>query len=615
MSVQAIEKVFVDADDEIIFVVEKILKAPTNKVIVVIPASSTIESSAISMKLLSRQIVDSNKNIVVVSDNPVAKNLAAKAHLVVRDKVSMVDRGAWEESAKLKVELLEHKNNLKEELLNARKPEVIEEEPKIEEPEVETTEKATEVNDLPDEEELFAEKPRLDGKEMEIAGIAIIAGGDIVAHQNAAIASATPLVNPEIPDETEVETPPAEKSKVVPEPKPEKSEVAERRVKQNEPKGRFDKKKLKKYGIIGGIILLLSFGAFVALSLFVLPSVVIDVNFNQSEGEFNKTVTVSTKATAVDPENLIVPGTQITLEETTSGDGTATGKKETGEFAQGVIDIRNKSTESAVNLASGQVVTDISSNKQYTITKNISIPADEYERDVPIKAKEFGEDYNIEDEQSTFKVQGFTTEQLVGFGFRDITGGTTEEIVIVTEEDVAKVKSELDKTMKANLTNNLNNQVGQGEVLLEGSEVFEQVSFNQSVKTGEEAESFTAELRMKVTATKVSETDVEELSAEIIKDSEKASEEAEIMVGDFEIRNVKVSNGTTTFQLSATGEVNENLDMEEQKNVIGGMSISDAETYLESLDQINEVIITYSPSYIPESLRKIPSNPAKIQFE
>lgn len=623
MTAQAIDKIFVDPDDEIIFVVEKILKTPSAKVVMVIPAGSSIESSAISMKLLSRQIVDSSKNIVLVSDNPVAKSLARKAHLVVRDKVSMVDKSSWDEAAKLKAELLDHKNNLKHDLLSARKPEEIEAE-QIEEPEVEKAPepKVEKTVNLPDEEELFGEKPRLEGKQMEIAGIAILAGGDIKAAKASDLVSASPVVANTAPKEEMIEeseeivekSEDAEENEAEAE-QVEKSDIDERRKKQTAKSSKFDKRKTGKIIGIVAVAILLLIGGFYAFSFFVLANVKIDVNFNQSEGEFNKTVTVSTKATSVDSDNSVIPGSEITLEESSSGDAEATGAKETGEFGQGLIDIYNKDKESAVNLAKGQIVTDISSNKQYTITSNVVIPKDFTKRDVPIKAKEFGKDYNIEGEVTSYTIQGFTTDQMIAYGFRGVSGGTTEEITVVTAEDAAKLKAELEKSVKANLTNNLKNQVGQGEVLLEGSEKFEEVSYKQSVKTDEEAENFSAELKMKVTATKVSESDIEALSAEIIKDSEKASDGAEITVADFTIKNVKVDGSNVAFQLSATGEVNENLDLEEQKSIISGKSIPEAETYLESLDQIDEVTITYSPSYIPESMRKIPSNPSKIEFE
>lgn len=633
---QTIEKIFVEPDDEIIFVVEKILRAPTSRVILVIPASSSVVSSVISLKLLSRQLLDSSKLMVMVTDNPTGKKLASKANLVVKEKISMVDKFAWEEALSIKKELQEHKTGIKNELLASRIPEKVSQEdidkeldPTQPEEVVLDKNQNSEENqiELEDQEEIdptplpdiFGEKPRLKPKMVEIEGIAIASGGDInelIEEDNSRdTEKKEPLENPEKsyikPEKrTFVDTSNQEKEE-------DSSNVIDRRLQNTGPKK--GKKKFKKILAILGIIFLIAlsiFGGVFAYSYWNLSKVDIAVTFNQSEGSINETITVSTSAKDIDGNNLIIPGYEVSVEESSSGDGTPTGKKQTGEFARGVIDIRNKSTESAVNLSAGQVLVDISTNLQYELTENVAIPVDQYQRDVPIKAKEFGEQYNIKDGRSrTFKFGGFTTEQLIGYGHRDITGGTTEDIVVVTAEDVQKARTTLETAIKGTLSTNLQKEIGKGEKLLEGSERYEEVSFTQSVPTGEEAESFSIDLRMKVTATKLQESDIRSLAEFIIKKSEGATAEAEVKVDDFSIKNIKVDGSKVSFNLSAQGEVNESLKFEELKSNIAGKSLSEAKEYLENLEQIDKVTIVYQPSFIPESWRKIPNDLNRIRFK
>lgn len=620
---QTIEKIFVDADDEIIFVVEKILRAATDRVILVIPASSGVVSSVISLKLLSRQLLDSNKLLILVTDNPTGKRLAAKSNLVVRDKISLVDKMAWDEALAIKKELREHKAGIKQELLSARVPEELEEkvaeevvlEQPAEEVKVEEQVEAKPEPEVPTEKELFGEKPRLKPKIVNVGGIPIVSGGDI---------SDLGVVEPVEASKEDLPQPIVERIEKQPEPektedkKLEEKELPATVARRLKDKGLKPRRRLKKILLIIllilGIFLLLAGGVF-AYSYKSMASVDIDVSFNQSEGTINETITVSTTAKSIDSENLIIPGYEVSLEESSSGDGEATGKKETGEYAQGLIDIRNKSTESAVNLSKGQIMIDISTNLQYELVNNVTIAVDQYQRDIPVRAKNYGEEYNISNDQTTFRAEGFTTDQLIGFGFRGMTGGKTEEITVVTAEDIDKVKKSLEAAIKGNLTTNLKSQVGKGEVLLENSGRYEEVSFTQSVPTNEEAENFSADLKLKVTAVKVREDDVKVLAAEIIKKSERATNEAEVTVDDFEIKNIKVDGTKVTFDLSAQGEVNENLKLEEQKSQIAGKSLAEAEAYLESLDQIDQVTITYSPDFIPQNLRKIPTNSEKIKFK
>ena len=619
---QTIEKIFVEPDDEIIFVVEKILKATTPRVILVIPASSAVVSSIISLKLLSRQLLDSSKLLIMVTDNPIGKKLAEKANLVVRDKISKVDKLAWDEALSIKNAMLEHKTGIKNDLLSSRVPEKIEDEPEL--PKVTKKSSELESPEVVDEVEEKVEETtpavpdltqnRLGPKMVEVGGIPIMSGGDIAS---GSVANASPVLASERKNEQPIDKEQSTESpkQVLEDKVPElKSEMAKRRI---SPTGKLpDKKKLKKMLLIAGIALLvlLVMGAiFFVMAYRSFSRVEIDLDFSQADSEVSEVITVSNVARNADPVNLVVPGSEVVLEDSSSGDGVATGKKETGEFAKGVIDIRNKSTESAVNLGKGQVVIDISTNLQYELSDSISIPVDQYQRDIPVVAKNFGSQYNTD--QTTFRFEGFTTDQLIGFGFRGIKGGTSEEVTIVTAEDVEKVKRSLETGVKGNLETKLRSEIRRGEVLLDGSQKFEEISLVQTVETGAEGQNFSVDLKMKVTALKMNEDDIKELAEEIIKKNEDATDEAEIKVGDFEVKNIKIEGEKVTFELSAKGEVNENLKLEDLKTEISGKNISDAEKYIKDLEQVSEVKITYKPTYIPERIRKIPSNPNRIMFK
>lgn len=622
---QTIDKVFVEPDDEIIFIVEKILQVATARVILVIPASSNVVSSAISLKLLSRQLLNSEKLLVLVTDNPVGKKLANKASIVVRDKISRVDKLAWDEALSIKKELQEYKDNIKKELLETRVPEKLTEKEAFQSfSQVQHEEKsilnnieeiAQEVDSNKDiaVQEVFSEKPRLKPRLIEVGGIPIVSGGDINELLDESSDQGTYAEQEEISDEQErvVERDIQNSQK-----NDEGSQIFNRRL--NKENDIHKKKRLKKLFIVMGITLvalsLLIGGAF-AYSYLQMSKVEINVSFKQIEGNVSETITVSTLAREVDGDNLVIPGYEFSEEEATSGDGKASGTKEVGEFSRGVIDIRNKSTESAINLSTGQIIVDISTNLQYELTQNVAIPIDQYQRDVPIKAKEFGKKYNIIDQQSTFKFEGFTTEQVIGFGFRDITGGTNEEISIVSEEDISKLKADLETAIKGNLKTALQSSIGKGEKLLEGSERFEEISFTQSIPPGEKGENFSIDLKMKVVAIKLREKDLESLSELIIKKSEKATDHAKVKIGDFKIGNTKVDGSKITFELSANGELNQNLDLNTIKSKISGMTLTEAKNYLEGLEEVEKATVKYSPNFIPESLRKVPKDENRIIFD
>src|SRR5689334_941816 len=113
-------KVFVEPDEEIVFTVEKLLNAETNRIILVVPHNAALVSSAVSLKILTRQMLKTSKLVVMVTDNKFGQKLAEKAGIVVTTKISEVDKDVWLKAKELKERLASERDRLKSELLGAR---------------------------------------------------------------------------------------------------------------------------------------------------------------------------------------------------------------------------------------------------------------------------------------------------------------------------------------------------------------------------------------------------------------------------------------------------------------------------------------------------------------
>ncbi len=116
MGVVSAEKLFIDPKEEITFIVEKIKSLNNQKVILVVPQNSHLLSSNVSINILSRQLLDEDKLVTVVTEDEYGKTISDRAGFVTVEKVSEVSGESWVQAGKnkndLKNHILERKNNL-----------------------------------------------------------------------------------------------------------------------------------------------------------------------------------------------------------------------------------------------------------------------------------------------------------------------------------------------------------------------------------------------------------------------------------------------------------------------------------------------------------------------
>ena len=89
-------KIFLDLDDEIPFIVEKILNAKTERVILVIPEKAQVISSLSSIRLLKTSLARHEKLVIIACMDRFGKILATNAGFLVKNKVGEIDNSLWD---------------------------------------------------------------------------------------------------------------------------------------------------------------------------------------------------------------------------------------------------------------------------------------------------------------------------------------------------------------------------------------------------------------------------------------------------------------------------------------------------------------------------------------
>src|SRR5258708_5021077 len=107
MSIVSSEKIFVDPNDEIIFIVERILNSDKERVILVVPQNSILLSSYVSINILLRKFVKSKKVGILVTEDEYGKTMAEKIGFIVVAKVSQINSELWDIAKSKKVKIAE----------------------------------------------------------------------------------------------------------------------------------------------------------------------------------------------------------------------------------------------------------------------------------------------------------------------------------------------------------------------------------------------------------------------------------------------------------------------------------------------------------------------------
>jgi hypothetical protein len=623
-------KIFIEPDEEIVFIVEKVLNAPTNRLILIVPNTAALISSGVSLKILSREILKTDKFIVLVTDNEVAVSLGYKAHLIVKKKISEVNKTIWQEVKEAKEQQQSELDKVKKELLDARVEDEQDELKEIRQEKVKAVvAEEPEPQPVPEAEVFPAVRPRLKPRVVDLSGIKIFAGGDIIENQE--LLELERGRNSDLP---ELDLTSAEEQPLNVKDNNDMVKKSPGLIGQDFTKQLNDKKDLYRPAIkkgrpnfftkifdslkkffsrfsMGKILLgfFVAMAVFFGISYFFLTSVNITVELQQNSLPTMKTVTAKTDTTTFDYANLVMPAVVITKDGTTSSDADTTGTGSTGEYAQGQLLLFNTSDKN-IAIKVGQVFSYNYGTTQlkYTSLVDATLPG------VPpktvtlnIKAASFGENYNITDTLKSFLTEGHP--EITAQNVTAVTGGTTVPTKVVSKDDIDTLKASMVETLKTELLTNLKAPLSDDDVLLEGSEKYTEVSFTTSLKVGDVGDKFTADLKMSISGMKITKTDVKTLLAQVIKNDNGF---AKVDIGNPVIENIKIADKSATFDVRANTTASADLNLDEIRNNIKGKTVTDAKTLIKQYPGVADVIIRFSPPFIPQAIQKIPTDDSKI---
>jgi hypothetical protein len=556
------DTIYLDNDDEITSVVDKMKGSDFSSIDLVIPKEALVLKSVVNLKLLKKQAESLGKEIAIVTQDKVGKKLATQIGIPVIDKPGDEPK---------EVRMAEGDEPLKAAAVGAAGVAAAATAAELSDADIEIKEDAKAVE--PAEES--------DGIEFKENASPIEPTAEVVGAKAAATDA------PKVGDGDAA--------------KP--------------PKGKKKRFTWKFWAILGG------FGAlalFVAAYIFI-PLAHIDVTLATEKKSVDFSFTVDKKYTSVDTTAETMPGQIITVEASKNQEFTATGKKDAGTKATGTVTITDNAYNSDPTTTALVAGTRLVSTAGLVFKTNTNVTVPGFKTvngakqpgtaSVSVTADAPGEKYNL-GAGNTFSIPGLTgtpSAAVIGGGNgAAFSGGSTRQITYVTQTDVNTAKEEMAKTVETELVAEANKKAGTDVRLLDKAYKITQISATAAPDVSGEGEKFTLTVKAKIDAIVFKEEDLTKLATAVLGDQIGSGKEivdktsltsaAEFVEGDFE-------KGTMKVKVSGEAFVATKLDQNKIKVEIAGVPNAKAIEYLKGIDGVTDAVIT---KQFPTFLKRIP---------
>jgi len=343
---------------------------------------------------------------------------------------------------------------------------------------------------------------------------------------------------------------------------------------------------------------------------------------------FEQDIEVNIAQSSSDIQNKIIPGRFFEKEETKKGTFKTTGREITGAKSEGIIRVYNSTNPvREITLRASTRFLSSDGGKIFHCPDKIYLPAAQIVngkvipsyKDVRVVAQEEGDDYNIS--PSRFSVPGLVGNSLYYSVWAEseeaITGGSKNEIEVVSREDIDLSKEGLRGDLLDLVKESMKNDLPEGFSLNEDSLLVEEFESSCSEDVGENVSEINCEGRIKVKGLAFIFSDVKEIAVNYIRGN--ISEEE-----DFNIENLKIEFFSKNL-LSSSGKVvlNAKINFDLYKkipvesialNIRGLLEKEIRDFILENYSQVKEANLSFKPFWVRKAPKDIKKIKVKLTF-
>jgi hypothetical protein len=574
-SVAGKETIYVDVDDEITAIIDKVDVAKGKVVALVLPKRCPVLQSVVNMKLLKRTADNGGKNLVLITSEAGLMPLAGATGLYVastpisKPAIPHVPGPAAADDG----ETLEEPLHVVDGNVPGADVEGEDFNPKT------ATDKSV--------GELAA-----GGKKSSLAPLAEDETIDMAAEDEAE-AAATPVAKPEKPKK--------DKKLHVP---------------------NFDS--FRKRIALGALALILLIAAAL-FALVVLPKATITIATDSSTIPTNLTLNLDTTATKLDPTNDIVPATSQSQQKTATQTVPATGQQNNGQKASGQVTIQLKDCNtSTVTVPTGS---GISSGSQTYITQsdvtlnsvtvghqcNPTAFQNLWSATVNVIALKGGASYNIPNGSSfTLPSSIAGASDTAAKASSDIAGGTDNITTIVQQSDIdsatSKIAASDSTSIRQQLESNLESKGLQpvAATFLAGAP-----QVTTSAKAGDQVSNVTVTSVTTYSMLGVQRSDLQTLVRSNVNSQLDKGKQVILDDGVANAQFAEANPGTSTsatVAMTVKSQAGPQLDVTSLKQQLAGKRSADVASYVQQTPGVTNVTVKYSPFWVDT----VPSKANKV---
>jgi hypothetical protein len=376
----------------------------------------------------------------------------------------------------------------------------------------------------------------------------------------------------------------------------------------------FNKFRKRLFLIIGGVVLLTG---FLVWAFIFAPSAKIIVTARTTDSQLSTKITLGDSLTT-DLKNGTLKTITKTTKKTISVPFTATGKKDVGAKATGVVQFSNSSDSSSVYIPTGSVVT-ASSGKTYTTNTAASVPGATVSHgqivpgtvSVNVTASASGTSYNG-------ATGAATSDTGIGVSFTTATsGGTDQTITVVQQSDVDAVSSSVGTSSDADTAKqSLTKAFGSDYVVLTDSFKQDTSGVKASPAVGAEASdgkgTMAGDIIYTLMAVPKSEL-TKFLNAYFTQQIDGMANQKVYSNGlsSVAFTNFSQSDTAITANIAAIGKYGPKIDENDIKANAKGKRYGEIQSYIQEVPGVDGVDIKFSPFWVTTA----PNDTAKIQVE
>lgn len=542
------ETIYVDVDDEITHIIDKVKGSNAKIIALVLPKRATVLQSLVNMKLLKRSATASKKNLVLITTEASLMPLAGAASIHVA------------KSLQSKPEIPASPTRVEESTIEEIDP--------LGDRDLDKTEsvgnlaESAEADD--DDDVIEFDNIKTDDIKPAAAGAAFGRGKNKKAKQK----------------------------------KDRKLKVPN-----------FDRFRTGIVLAVAGVFLLI-FGWILAFMILPKANILVKTDTTSSVASFDFTASVNQQD--VDVDAMKIPAEKKETSKTDTEKGSATGERDDGTKAKGevTLSVPCASGDSTV-VPSGTAVSSggmsYITQSSVTLDEHSSSPC-RFTADVNIVASENGDKFNLGSNKS-FSVAGFSN--VTGRNSDEIDGGTSKITKIVTQKDiddaVARITAKQGDAVKDELSSEL-----ESDKLFAIKETFtsSDPKINSTPGVNAEASDFTVTYETTYSMLGVNRDDLEKLVKKDVEgeiDFEKQSLiDNGIDTSVMRINNSQPDQAFISFRTSVVA--GPELDQDAIKEAIRGKKRGEVESYIKDLVGVQDVTVDYSPFWVystPKAAKKI----------